>query len=752
MTRGGQRVLRRAAVAGGSLLAAGALVFAVSWLAIDPRLDAAEVYPGGTVLRDAAGRVLRVSLGPGDVDCRPDYAASADDWIVKALVASEDRRFFRHGGVNVPSVLRACVQNITHLRRISGASTITMQAARLMAPHPRTLAWKYVEAFRALKIERRHDKLWIVSQYLNRAPFGSNLVGVEAAANGWFGKRARDLGIGEAALLAGMVQAPSRFRPDRHLDRALKRREYVLGRMRACGMIDARQYEGARTVRPRIRRGPRPFAEPFFCDWAMRHVARAGGAAGDVATTLDADVQARAMHTAAAAAAGGRAAAAVVLRVETGAVLALACSGDYFSPDAGQVNVACAPRPAGSTLKPFLTARALDLGLVTPEERLSDVPRAYRGYNPQNFDATHRGTVTAADALVLSLNLPFVQLLERVGVGRFGTTLRALGCQNMAAADASFGLGMAIGNVHVSLVELVGAYACLARGGVYLPPCALRREVAEQAGRPGARIFSEGACRLVSEILSGEERSAAALGHVADVQTSRFAWKTGTSAAYRDAWTVLWNPEYVVGVWCGHKEGGFGDVSVVGAQAAAPFAWELARSLYPADDGPWYGALPAEIATRTVCAESGLPAGPDCPETQAGRALRGRSSTALCPLHVRGLDGGAGRRDDAFVAAFRGEAAAARCLAIQKPEDGAVFRLVEGLPNQKVVCRVVGNVEGGRLWWFVDGRNVGTTRGAQPFAWEPEPGAHRLSCATAEGVSASAEISVVADGPPASSR
>lgn len=752
MTRGGQRVLRRAAVAGGSLLAAGALVFAVSWLAIDPRLDAAEVYPGGTVLRDAAGRVLRVSLGPGDVDCRPDYAASADDWIVKALVASEDRRFFRHGGVNVPSVLRACVQNITHLRRISGASTITMQAARLMAPHPRTLAWKYVEAFRALKIERRHDKLWIVSQYLNRAPFGSNLVGVEAAANGWFGKRARDLGIGEAALLAGMVQAPSRFRPDRHLDRALKRREYVLGRMRACGMIDARQYEGARTVRPRIRRGPRPFAEPFFCDWAMRHVARAGGAAGDVATTLDADVQARATHTAAAAAAGGRAAAAVVLRVETGAVLALACSGDYFSPDAGQVNVACAPRPAGSTLKPFLTARALDLGLVTPEERLSDVPRAYRGYNPQNFDATHRGTVTAADALVLSLNLPFVQLLERVGVGRFGTTLRALGCQNMAAADASFGLGMAIGNVHVSLVELVGAYACLARGGVYLPPCALRREVAEQAGRPGARIFSEGACRLVSEILSGEERSAAALGHVADVQTSRFAWKTGTSAAYRDAWTVLWNPEYVVGVWCGHKEGGFGDVSVVGAQAAAPFAWELARSLYPADDGPWYGALPAEIATRTVCAESGLPAGPDCPETQAGRALRGRSSTALCPLHVRGLDGGAGRRDDAFVAAFRGEAAAARRLAIQKPEDGAVFRLVEGLPNQKVVCRVVGNVEGGRLWWFVDGRNVGTTRGAQPFAWEPEPGAHRLSCATAEGVSASAEISVVADGPPASSR
>ena len=187
--------------------------------------------------------------------------------------------------------------------------------------------------------------------------------------------------------------------------------------------------------------------------------------------------------------------------------------------------------------------------------------------------------MTAADALVLSLNLPFVQLLERVGVGNFGTTLRALGCRSMEAADASFGLGMAIGNVHVSLVELVGAYGCLARGGVHLPPCALQCEVEEQKGRTGARIVSEAACRLVTEILSGEERSAAALGHVADVRTSRFAWKTGTSAAYRDAWTVAWNPEYVVGVWCGHKEGGFGDASIVGAQAAAPFAWELARSL-----------------------------------------------------------------------------------------------------------------------------------------------------------------------------
>lgn len=142
---------------------AAAAVFTLSWMLIDPCLEGADLYPGGTVLRDASGRVMRVSLGAGDVDCRPYYRASADDWVVKALVASEDRRFFSHWGVNVPSVLRACLQNVSSLRRVSGASTITMQASRLISPHPRTLAWKYVEAFRALQMEMRHDKLWIVS-------------------------------------------------------------------------------------------------------------------------------------------------------------------------------------------------------------------------------------------------------------------------------------------------------------------------------------------------------------------------------------------------------------------------------------------------------------------------------------------------------------------------------------------------------------------------------------------------------------
>ena len=486
------------------------------------------------------------------MDCRPYYTADRSDWIVKALVASEDGTFWTHCGVRPLSALRATCQNLFSGRRVSGASTITMQAVRLITPHPKSLWWKWKEAVLAMKMERSKSKEWIISQYLNRAPFGANFVGVEAAAQGWFGKGAKELGLGEAALLAGMVQAPSRYRPDRHYDLAIKRRDYVLGRMVSLGMITDEQRKAAQSVKPTLCRAPRPFKAPYFCDWAMQTL-DAEGHGGDFTTTLNADVQERCERAVnAAAEKGGYSVAAIVMKAGSGDVIALACSGDYFDGTGGQVNTALAPRPAGSTLKPFLTALALERGVVSPDERLCDVPVAFRGYRPANFDAKYRGLVPVRDALVLSLNIPFVQMLRRVGVGSFGDCLRSLSFRHVDGGDEQFGLGMAIGNVEVTLMELVSAYAAVARGG--------------------DGVFSPGACYLVSDMLSGAERAQAALGHVADVETSRFAWKTGTSSAYRDAWTVAWNPEYVVGVWCGHMSGGFGDQSLVGAKAAAPVA------------------------------------------------------------------------------------------------------------------------------------------------------------------------------------
>ena len=689
------------------------------------------------MLRNAAGEVMRVSLGEGDVDCRPYYEADPGDWIVKALVAAEDGTFWSHCGVRPLSALRAAFQNVVWRRRVSGASTITMQAVRLMRPHPKTLWWKAKEAVMAVKMERAKDKRWILSQYLNRAPYGSNFIGIEAAAQGWFGKRAKDLGLGEAAILAGMVQAPSRLRPDRGMQRALKRRDYVLDRMVKLGLATPEQVEGARTVVPVVCRAPRPFRHPFYCDWALRQLGIDRDAArgcGDVVTALDEDVQSLCDGAVAdAARAGGYSVAAVAMRVDTGAVVAIACSGNYFDGVNGQVNTAVAPRPAGSTLKPLLVAHAMDRGLATPDERVVDAPVAYKGYRPANFDARHRGLVTVRDSLVLSLNIPFVRLLAKTGVGAFGETLAALGFSRAGGCGDEPGLGLAIGNAEVSLVELVAAYATIARGGTYLPP----RALAAAAGTPrGVRVFSEGACYLVSDMMSGDERSRAALGHVADVAVSKFAWKTGTSAAYRDAWTVAWNPQYVVGVWCGHKFGGFGDKTLVGAKAAAPVAWRIARALYPGNDGPWF-VEPGDVVHRRVCALTGRPAGGDCPRTEEGRALAGRSGAATCAVQVRDLDGNVVERMEAVDAAFAGTSEACGRLSISKPENDAVFCLAQGAEVQAVVCQAVGGKAGERLWWFADGKAVGESSGSRPFAVELGRGDHVVTCATDDGTTSS---------------
>jgi penicillin-binding protein 1C len=649
---------------------------AALWFATDWSAEGSGEYPGGVVLRDSAGSLMRVSLGPGDVDCRPYYEADPDDWIVKALVASEDGTFWTHCGVRPLSVVRAAFQNVVCRRRVSGASTISMQAVRLIRPHPKTFLWKAREAVMAVKMERVRDKRWILSQYLNRAPFGSNLVGIEAAASGWFGKSAKTLGLGEAAMLAGMVQAPSRFRPDRRYERAIKRRDYVLGRMLELGMVDEAQVEAAKSVRPVVCRAPRPFRAPHYCDWAMQALAGEGRAGCDVRTPLDADIQKIAENAVESASSSrGCSSAAVVVRASTGDVVALACSGDYFGGDSGQVNTALAPRPAGSTLKPFLAAMAIDRGIAMPSTLVADLPVAVKGYRPENFDSKYRGLVPLKDALVLSLNLPFVRLLRRVGVQEFGDCLRLLGFSHMDSPDESFGLGMAIGNVEVSLMELVQAYRMVASGGY--------------------GVFSPGSAYLVSDMLSGSQRSAAALGHVADVAAPRFAWKTGTSSAYRDAWTVAWNPEWVVGVWCGHMSGGFGDTTVVGAKAAAPVAWSIARSLYPQGGGPWY-AEPDDAAR-----------------------LRGDGGRLVARME----EGDVGLR-------------------LSCPEDGAVFSLVPGMGQQKIVCRAVGCAEAERLWWFVDGVPAGDGASSSPFAVDMSAGSHVVSCTTASGDAASARLTV----------
>ena len=727
------------------LMLYGLCAAAAVWFCCPPPLEDAARYPSGVILRDRTRRVLRVGLGRCDEDCRPYYRASFDDWVVKAAIASEDKRFLSHGGVDFKALSRAVRQNLSNHRRISGASTITMQTVRLISPHPRTLAWKAVESVRALRLERAWTKAEIMSQYLNRTPFGSNLVGIEAASWGWFGKDPQQLNLGEAALLAGLIQSPTRFRPDRFPAAATKRRAYVLERMEQLGMIDARARDEAAREAVVLRRAPRPFLEPFFCDWVQNSTTIEPG---EYTTTLDPALQDAVKRQAARQAeAHGLDVAAVVLEVRSGALRAMACSGDYFAKPDGQVNTAAAPRPAGSTLKPFAYALAMDRGLLTPGWVLADVPRRFGNDEPLDFSGAFMGLVTAREALILSLNLPAIEVEERVGQPLFYTTLRQLGLNALDQPAAHYGLGLVLGNGSVRLIELANAYACLARGGVWRPGIVLEEK---RGDPPVARtVFSEGACRLVADKLSGGERALDAVGHVADAGLPRFAWKTGTSSGFRDAWTVAWNPDYVVAVWCGFKAGRRGPDSMIGKKVAAPVAWEIIRHLYPAGGAPWY-QRPAAVVEREVCAVSGRAPGPLCERRTTDWALRQCSSCGICPVHVRDAQGKVQARWPAEVTAFlaaqsRGSAsapAAAGGLKIVAPADGTVYRIVEGMAAQQIVFKVSGAAAGAPLYWFRNDALEGTGTGGAPYFWTPVRGTHHFVCSDIAGASAAVTVRV----------
>lgn len=747
--------LRRAALA----LALTLLGAAWVWVAFPFPVAELDRYPTATLLTDCEGNPLRMRLGPHDTDCR--LATQPDrghDWIRRALVAAEDRRFWSHPGVDPLALGRALYQNLRGRRVVSGASTLSTQVIRLMHPRRRTLVAKAIEMFRALQLERLLDKQAILEQYLNRAPFGANLIGIEAASRRYFGKAPADLSLAEAALLAGMPQSPTRFRPDRFPDRARKRQGYVLDRMLALGMITGAEHDAAVAQPIVVRRDAYPFQAPHFCDLLLESLPDATRTtSARVITTLDRGLQRLAEGVLRRQAAerghdGVFGGAVVILEVKTGAVRALVGSPDYRDAGhAGQVNGAVAPRSAGSTLKPFAYALALDQGRITPGRMLADVPRVFRDYTPVNFDGEFNGLVTARAALTRSLNGPALALVEEEGVDEFLHLLRRLGFATLDQPASTYGLGLALGNGSVRLLDLANAYACLARGGEWLP----YRLREEEPGRAAVRLFSAESSWLVAEMLGGDERAATTTGHRADVRLPRVAWKTGTSSGFRDAWVVGYNPDYVVAVWLGNADG-HPSPSLVGATLAVPVMWEVMRGLYPANAAPWF-ATPAGIVTRRVCAASGMPAGLNCPATTDDRAIAGISASQPCTVHrlQSRVDGATGSRRVEVVEEWPREVAAylqtrrapvaapgAVALRLVSPVEGTVCRKLEGFAReQKLPLKAEG--QGSEpLYWFIDNRLVAQGTGGSPQSWPLERGRHVVVCCSASGHSARAGITV----------
>ncbi len=665
--------------------------------------DALSEYQSSTVLTDCHGRQLRVRLGAGDVDCRPVEHDAVSDWAGKALIAAEDKRFMSHGGVDPAAIFRAVCQNLFYGRRISGASTLSTQVIRLSEPRPRNLQTKVIEAVKSMQMEKALAKEDILEQHMNRAPFGSNLTGVESASRLYFGKSARDLSLVEAALLMGLPQSPSRLRPDRHPDAARKRMQYVLGRMERCGYITEEERKDAERQPVAVRMGRRPFDAPHFSDYVLRKTGRKG----IVSTSLDSGLQSAAeqivaSHSEQLSGRGVYGAAVVVLEVKSGAVRAMIGSPDYFDREhAGAVNGSLASRSPGSALKPFIYAMALEQGMITPGMKIDDSPMHFRDGTPVNFDGKYLGPVPVRDALVLSLNIPALKVTEQLGQIRVVDTLRELGMATLNRSAGDYGLGIALGSGEVRLLDLVNAYACLARQGIYRP---FRLTEDEHASDADQRIFSPETAYMIADMLGGSERNMDIFGHMADVELPRFAWKTGTSSGFRDAWTIAWNPEYVVGVWLGNPDGS-GSPALVGAESAAPVAGDIFRAIYPQSCQAWY-EKPAGIREKLL-------------------------SDGTRDLFVPGIS-------QPVEIAEKSQP-----LKIISPVDGSVFRIQTDSPvRQEIELKAVGVKEGEVLHWFANGMHIGTSDTKTALHWPLKAGSWTISCSGASGRAAKAEIGV----------
>lgn len=586
--------IRRISRIAGAFALLGAIVFAIAWHALPCPIDALREPPGSAAVFDSSGRLLIQSVARDEQWRFPIRLADISPWLVQATIAIEDERFASHPGVDPIAVGRAVLQNVSSLGIRSGASTLTMQLARMAEPRPRTWWAKGVQALYALQLDRRLDKDAQLECYFNLAPYGGNISGAEAAARFYFNRSARDLTLGQATLLAGLPQSPSRYRPDRHFNRAIARRSVVLRRMLELGMISREQFDDADTHFPTIVRTERLNIAPHFADLARSRRPSGGH------TLLRRDIQIDANRLAIDHCAGlpaGTDAAVVVIDIAHAELLALVGGTRTNDKLTGSVNGATARRSPGSALKPFIYAAAMDADMLDANTLVYDIPIDRDGWTPDNFDRITLGPLPAAQALRRSRNVPAILITEAVGPARCVGLMESLGIRMEARRAKAARLALATGAVEVSLLDLTNAYAAIGRGGDCMAPRIFPDEPAVR--RPG---LSARACATLNDMLSSSRRRPN-IDHAGESgDAAWFMWKTGTSSGRRDAWAVGHNRHFAIGVWVGRLQGG-GHVAQVGAKAAEPllarlFALPSLRNDEPFEPlKPWHAAhpLPAPV-------------------------------------------------------------------------------------------------------------------------------------------------------------
>ena len=715
------------------------------------------------------------------------YPVQTDEvspYYLEALLTYEDRWFYQHPGVNPLALGRAAWQNLSGGRVLSGGSTLSMQVARLLDPHERTLPGKLRQLWRTAQLEWHLSKDQILNLYLNRAPFGGTLQGVAAASWAYLGKSPQQLTRSEAALLAVLPQAPSRLRPDRHPERAQAARDKVLRRLAEYQVWPQAAVDEA--LEEPLLLAPR--LEPSLAPLLARRLNRPHSPPL-IRTTLDASLQRRLEdlllgwrarlpdHTSAAI---------IVVETETMAVRAYLGSVDINDARRfGHVDMINALRSPGSTLKPFLYGMAMDAGLIHSESLLQDVPRRYGDYRPGNFSMGFSGPVSASSALALSLNLPAVQLLEAYGPKRFAADLRNGGMSLSLPALAEPNLALILGGAGSRLEDLVSGYSALARGGnsanLRLQP---QDELVER------RMLSPGSAWIIRRILSGQARPdrdpSAEL-----VQRPSLAWKTGTSYGFRDALAIGVGPRYLIGVWIGRPDG-TPVPGQFGLASAAPLMLQVHDVVSNRDSQRGIVApvqpVPSTVGVAAICWPLGQPLSKSDPNCRRQRFAWTLDHTTPPTLLAADQPLGVGLRETLWVDP-QGLRVGPQCPGAQQREIAVwpaplepwlprVERREARLPPASTDCpppalnavtalTIVGVREGdrlrrpaasqallrlelsalggdGRRWWFLNGAPLGDSGHQETLNTTLDrPGRYQLSVLDESGQTARVEFSVV---------
>ncbi|MCI2082754.1 MAG: penicillin-binding protein 1C [Bacteroidales bacterium] len=577
--------------------------------------------PRSTILYSSDGTLAGARIAE-DGQWRFPECDTVPQKFAKAIVECEDKRFYIHPGVDFLSVGRAAFQNMRSGRTISGASTITMQTIRLMREgKPRTLGEKCVEAAMALRLELRCSKRDILALYASNAPFGGNVVGLEAASERYFGRKASTMSWAEAAMLAVLPNSPSLIHPGKNRGMLLTKRNALLDNMAKNRILSAEDCMLAKNE-------PLPEAPYPIPDFAYHYLEKCRREHGDaiIHSSIDLHLQKRVNRIAAnyAEKYSGNFVnnmAVIVLDVKSGNPLA------YFGNvrrkgsvhTGGDVDIITSPRSSGSTLKPFLYAAMIDEGTILPTMLIDDTPLSYKDFSPHNYSRTFDGAVPACEVIERSLNVPSVRMLDSFGIERFLDLLKELGFSTVDKDAAHYGLSLILGGAEITLRDLAQAYRDMAfdlEGGTPF--------------HKGIFPLSRAACWLTFEALSELNRPEEESSWRNFPSSRKVAWKTGTSWGNRDAWAVGVTPEYVVGVWVGNADGE-GRAGVTGVGYAAPVMFDVFSALPPTG---WFEEPVDELKDVEVCSKSGFPVSPACESSIVVKVPAKTACTpGRCPYH-----------------------------------------------------------------------------------------------------------------------